>query len=811
MLRIRRILRDYEEAGSLNSLIALWGFVDDHIFLTKAGHLGIVYRVAGVDFECLDRAQRRDTVHRFEAALRSLHENCRLYQYLAKRRILEIKPTPCRQHLAHEAVQRRADYLNARRSELFELDLHFVLMYEGMRPRGSSRWQLRHLRNDPRAAIRGWLLPSTTMSLIEADLDRAIGQLKQKASAFEVQLADSIRPNRLEKTAAFQFFRRLVNFTPRTATGAALQYDTYLDYFVADSGVDCYRDHLQVDSALVKVLTMKEPPSATFPQILEELYTLPNEFVACLEWCRIPNDRMRRTLQLRRRHFFNKRVSMVNYVSPDTRADEMLVDESANATVRQLGDALTELEVNGHFFGECSLALLLYNDDRRALDRAAAESTKVMAAHDGTLIDESYNLLNAWLSILPGNSAHNVRRLPLLETNHADLSFLFTLNTGETRSALLNAEALAVFETRHQSPYHFNLHVQDVGHTLMLGATGSGKSFLLNFLVMHAQKYDPLTVIFDLGHSYRKLSVLLEGSYLELGLKRDTLRINPFSLQPTPENVHFLQAFCRVLLESAHTYRLSDAEDRELYEAIENLYVLDPAQRRLFTLANLLPRALAIRLSRWIEGGRYAELFDNVEDTFNIQQFQVFDFEAMRAYPAMLEPLLFYVLHRVGARIADPDAAGTLKLCVMDEAWRFIQHESLRSYVQEALKTWRKRNAAMLLATQAIDDFPSADLLRTVVESCPTKLLLPNPAFDRKQYADLFQLNETECDLAAGLIPRRQFLLKRADIAKVLTLNVDPRSYWLYTNTPVDNERVRAAFREHGFEAGLDRLAASTQ
>jgi len=301
----------------------------------------------------------------------------------------------------------------------------------------------------------------------------------------------------------------------------------------------------------------------------------------------------------------------------------------------------------------------------------------------------------------------------------------------------------------------------------------------------------------------------LEGSYLELGLRQREVRINPFALEPTPENLHFLHAFLRVLLEGVDSYRLTDAEDREVYGAIENLYVLEPDQRRLFTLANLLPRSLATRLSRWIEGGRYADLFDDVEDTFDVRQFQVFDFEAMRAYPALLEALLFYVLHRVAARVNDPGASGALKLCVMDEAWRFIQHETLRAYVQEALKTWRKRNAAMLLATQSIEDFASADLLRTVVESCPTKLLLANPALDRRQYAELFQLNETECELLVGLIPRRQLLLKRPDIAKVLTLTVDSRSYWLYTNTPVDNERVREVFREYGLEAGLDRLATS--
>jgi type IV secretion system protein TrbE len=806
VVRVADIVREYRDAGALNTLLALWGFVDESAFLTKAGHVGLVYELGGVDGEGLTHAQRRALVHRFEAGLRMLDEHCRVYQYLIKRTARPFVSAHCSLPIANEAIQRRAAYLNGRRAQLFETAVFLVLLYEapttGRAGARLERWWRSRLRS-----LRDALSERRVIALVEEELDRAISAVYHHGQTLEAQLKD-LRLRRLRKQDAYRFFRTLVNYEPHAAAGMHAP-DTYLDYFVADSPVECHRDHLMVGRRRVKVLSMKEPPTQTFSNVLADLYAVPGEFIACLEWQRVPGDRMRRDIQTRRRHFFNKRVSLINYVSPDTRPEEMLVDDSATATVHQLGEALTEIEVNGHVFGTCSLTFVLHGTDARALEHHAAEAMKALAAHDGSFFEESYNQLNAWLSIVPGNTAHNLRRLAVLETNLADLSFLFTFDQGEPVSSHLGREALATFETPHGTPYAYNLHVQDVGHTLVLGATGSGKSFLLNFLITHAQKYEPLTVVLDLGHSYRKLATLLEGRYLELGLRQRDVTINPFALAPTPEYLHFLHSFVRVLLEGSDGYRLSDLEDREVYEAVENLYVLDRQQRRLFTLANLLPRALAARLQKWVEGGRYGTLFDNVDDTLSFDRLQVLDFESMRAYPALIEPLLFYVLHRTTERIQAPAEGAALKLCVMDEAWRFIQHPTLRAYVQEALKTWRKQNAAMVLATQTVEDFASADLLRTVVESCPTKLLLANPAIDRQQYAELFQMNEMELDLLTGLAPRQQLLMKRPDLAKVLTLNVDSKSYWIYTNTPIDNERVRAMFTEFGFEAGLDRLAAS--
>lgn len=807
MIRVDRILRDYRESGALNEQIALWGFIDDSTFLTKAGDVGLVFEMRGPDATALTHEERHRLTHQFESALRLVDERVLVYQYFIKQQAKPFVPPVAKRVIAAESFQRRADYLNERLPRLFTMKHYMVVLLEHDRLSGIHR-SFRDFVRHPLETLRERFALRETVNLLEAQLDKSVRLLEQIASSICVQLVDC-RLRKLPKDEAFNFLRRLVNFDPHVLEGSTLRYDTHVDYFLTDSPVECHRDHLLVGSRTVTALSMKEPPARTYAHMLSDLVRIPCEFIACLEWQRLANDKMRRDIHARRRHFFNKRVSLVNYLSPETGQDELLVDDSAGAMVGQLGEALVEIEANGHFFGSASLTVLLHGTDRDSLRRGAADAIKMLAAHDGVFIEETYNLLNAWLAVVPGNKANNLRRLALLETNAADLSFVFAQDCGTETCPHLGTPALAVFETPEQTPYFFNLHVDDVGHSVVLGSTGSGKSFLLNFLITQLQQHDPRVVVLDLGHSYRKLATLLEGAYVEVGDRNRGVTINPFDLDaPTSDQIHFLHSFSRVLIEGEDGYCLSNREDRELYEAVENLFVLERPQRRLFTLASLLPRGLGARLHRWIEGGRYAKVFDNQTDTLSLDRLQVFDFEAMRSYPAVLEPLLFYVLHRVSTTIQSSDDTG-LKVCVIDEAWRLIQHPAIRNYVQEALKTWRKKNGAMLLATQSLDDFASTDLLRTVIESCPTRMLLANPSMNISQYGELLQLNEMELKILTNLSPKRQFLLKRGNAARVLELNVDPKSYWIYTNSPIDNERVAAVIREVGFTAGLDRLAAT--
>src|SRR5262249_20256123 len=160
------------------------------------------------------------------------------------------------------------------------------------------------------------------------------------------------------------------------------------------------------------------------------------------------------------------------------------------------------------------------------------------------------------------------------------------------------------------------------------------------------------TYIFDLGGSYENLTRLFGGAYLPVGIEKQPFTINPFVLPPTPENLHFLLAFIKVLIES-ETFKMSAQEERDLFEQIQNLYLIEAGERRLGTLANLVKRTIRVRLETWVEDGPYSALFDNVEDTLTFSRFQTFDFEGAEKNPRALEAQLFYILHRANAAIND--------------------------------------------------------------------------------------------------------------------------------------------------------------
>lgn len=808
MIKSSHLLKHQAKGGAFNELINVHAALDNRVLITKSGHLLSILKVQGSDFECRDPSEVDEIARRFEAGARLLDERFTLQQYLIKRPHSELLPGVYANSVAQEAAVNRLAYLNNKDPKLSVLDIYFVISVEpavewvnrGRRSRWNVGQRLRQWRS--------MLSTEATLETLDEELRRHCSFFLNQIEGLIVQLRDFLDIDFLDKRQVFHFLRGLLNFSP-CQQGVELQRDEFIDFQACSSSLECYRDHLRLDSAYIKVLTLKDMPAHTIVNMLNRLQTIPYQFILMTEWTPIANSEMRRVIQSKRRHFFNSKVSILSHFqsSPQSRND-VLVDDSASAIVADLGSCLEELEFRGKRFGHFSLSLVLHDDDLARLQRGVGDCVKVFSAIGAQLIEERSNLLNAYLAVLPANFIFNLRKHLLLETNHADLSLLFAVQSGKEWNAHLGTEYLTLFETNQGTPYYFNLHYEDVANVAIIGSTGSGKSFTLAYLITHLQKFDTRTVIFDLAGSYQDVAALFRGAYMRVGLDNSGVRINPFSLPPTPENVRFLSAFFRVLIESSGC-QLSSTDGKELHDQIQNLYVLDAEQRRLLTLSNILPRSCRQALAKWVQGGAYGSLFDNSEDTLTFSPFQVFDFEGMDRVPQVLEPLLFYVLHRAQTSVESPTLRTVFKTFVLDEAWKFLKHPTIRSYVLEGLKTWRKLNAGVILATQSGDDLLASEMLSAVVESCPTKMFLANPGMDRKVYQETFHLNETEAELIAGLIPKRQILVKRPGESLILNLNVSSKEYWTYTNNPHDREKKRVAFDRYGFAKGLEILTRS--
>src|SRR6202171_6299833 len=811
MFNLRRLFKNYEETGSFNEQISPQGFVDEHLFLTKAGDLGAVLEVRGVDFECLDGDSVDGFTKRLESALKLFDEKFRIYQYIFRVNNQTIPHKLYGNPVVDTAISNRIAYLASKADKLFSLSIYYVVLFEGFRYQRRLGSSLLEFPNHPLRTIGElWSSFSTRkqVTLLDGEISKGQANLHQKLRSFILQVSDFLPVRLLDKQEAFRVLYRTLNFSPLKVGLARLRYNTFLDTQLCESHLECHRGHLRVDDYYVKVLTLKEPSAQSFPLIFRRLLEVQANYYVVTEWKKEDSGTTRRTIQAKRRHFHNTKRAFYSQVNMnDAAPQDALLDDSKESQVRELGEGIKEIELHGNYFGHFSLTVVIYDLDLAKVDRACADFYKVFSVHDAQIYEEKYNLLNAFLAAVPGNHIFNLRSLYLLNTNYADFSFLFTLHCGEPRNHHLRQEYLAVLETNHHTPYFLNLHYRDVAHTMILGRTGAGKSFLLNFLITNLQKYDPQTFIFDLGGSFESLTQLFGGSYVRVGLESEDFKINPFSLPPTKENLDFLALFLKVLIQGQRAGELDPATERDLFHQVENLYAVDPALRTLSVLANTLGPDVSSRLSKWPRGGQVGFLFDNSEDTISFSRFQCFDFQRMSQYPELLEPLLFYILHRANAVIADRQISSVFKAFFIDEAWVFLKNPSIQRYVVEALKTWRKHNAAMVLSTQSLDELKRSDILDVIIESCATKIFLANPDMDRDLYQQQFHLKDREMELIAGLVPKQQMLIKTPDTSKVANLNVDAKSYWLYTNDPFDNHKRDQAFATYGFHKGLEVLA----
>ena len=803
-MRVSDELRAYQAAGSLAEELPYWGWLEDgQSCLTRSGELVTAGRIRPAVTDGRTPEQIDRVLGLWQRLLSGLGPGTRLHLYLLRR------PAPAASvavetgsDVASVSARKRREFLHGR---IQSLESHVVWTHDpGLRSAAKSS------RRGLASRIAGWLksrrsAPTYLVSEIEVAADR----FRTMIDACRSLVAEHTPIEVLGSHDASHLLSELTN-RPGTAWDGAT--GSGMNWRLALSELEAERSHLRLDGEPVILYSLLSPPGRAHANLLRDLYRLDAVMTVSLEWRPWTMEAARRRIRSAQRHYFARRYSMMAHAQETQGTAAAMVDSAAAAESDRLGGALVELEADGVAYGEAALTVALHGELGHT-ERLDGDVRRLFAAHDAKVIREGYGQLPTWFARLPAQPrSRQVRRVFVSAGVAACLAPLFGPPRGNRNSRHLARESLAVLETPWRTGYHYDLFAGDVGHTLILGATGSGKSFALNFLLVEALKYDPRVLILDLGGSYRWLTRFLGGRYLELapGESEPTLRLQPFALPAGTRTFQFLTAWVLRLLRLGG-FEAGGADTSEVRARIEDLYAIGHERRTLSALAGSLPSAMWPALSRWTDGGTWGAFFDNAPSDaadLEFRDWQVIDLAGAAEHADLCEAALAYLLERMRLEIEDPAETARLKLAVVDEAWRYMRDPAVLGYLAEAAKTWRKKNAALVLATQSAVDVTGTPGASALLESIPTKLFLANPELP-EEVGSLFRLNQAELAQVRALAPKRELYLRRPDEAAVLRLEVDPESYWLYTSSAPDAEKRARAVERHGLVRALEVLAGT--
>ena len=664
--------------------------------------------------------------------------------------------------------------------------------------------------------VRHWLLSRVRTEhltvLVRDVIDEAVAACRTRQQALCSLVADYTPLDTLTGNAVGEVLFRLVNQGQGVWEPMRSPLPYGLNWRLAGETVAFERSHMTVGDSLVGLYSMALPPQSSPANALGELYSLSYDLSVVLEWRPVDRYDAAGRIKSVQKHYNTARWSLWAGLQQTEGSGLALEDSSASAIVEQLHRAHLELDNVGVPYGEFGLSVSVAAESRAQLDEVGAAVQRVFLHLDGKAVHERYGQPSVWFQRWPGQARFPLARPLLVSSGQAaSLAPIFGPSPGFSRCKHLDAPPLTWFETPWRSSYGFDLFGgRDVGHTVIFGSTGSGKSFLLNFLLMQALQYDPRVVILDLGGSYRWITRFLGGSYLSMDLETEGKqpRLSPFSLEPGERTFQFLTSWITQLLKLGQ-YEAGSEDLVDIRDRLQDVYQLPYEDRTLGRFTRLLAQRMWGPMAKWIEDGPWAPTFDGSPEPFDIakDKWQVIDLAGAQEHPDWCTAALFYLFERLRLQIDDDSQIARLKLMVVDEAWRYLADEAVLSSLMEAAKTWRKRNAALILATQSVVDVTASSQAEAMLEMLPTKLFLANPDFPESAAA-ILSLTQAQFETIRALEPKRELYLHRSSEQVRLGLAVDPESYWLYTSSPTDAAHRAEMVKAYGLEGALVRLAA---
>lgn len=445
-------------------------------------------------------------------------------------------------------------------------------------------------------------------------------------------------------------------------------------------------------------------------------------------------------------------------------------EDKAVSQITEISEAL-DLAMSGRIgFGMHHMTILCIEKTPKKLDNAVNQVLVELTNSGLQAIREQVNLEPCFWGQLPGNTDFIVRKSIVNTLNLSSFCSLHNYPVGKAKGNHWG-DAVTVLNTTSGTPYFFNFHLRDVGHTTIIGPTGSGKTVLMNFLCAQAQKFNCRMFFFDKDRGAEIFIRAVNGVYTVIDPSKKC-GFNPLKLPENGENKNFLLEWLKLLV-TVNGETLTSEDIKVLNTAIEGNYRLKREDR---VLRNIVPflgieveGSLASRISLWHSSGSHAKVFDNNEDVLDFSRSNNFGFEMAELLQnkTALGPVLLYLFHRINSSLD-----GTPTMMVLDEAWALIDNPIFAPKIKDWLKVLRKLNAFVIFATQSVEDASKSKISDTLIQQTATQIFLPNLKAT-EVYKTAFMLSEREYSLIKTTDPRsRYFLIKQGTDAVVAKLDL---------------------------------------
>jgi type IV secretion system protein TrbE len=740
------------------ALLADWlpwaGLVAPGVVLNKDGSFQRTARFRGPDMDSATQGELVATSARLNNALRRLGSGWALFVDAERREAADypesIFPEPLSWLIDEE---RRAAFEED--ASHFESSYHLTLLY--LPPEESKARAARLLYENNRTEGVDW---RERLEAFVSETERLFG------------LLDGVMPESawLDDAQTLTYLHGCVS-TRRHAV-AMPEVAMHLDAFLADEPLVGGLAPM-LGNRHLRVLSVRGFPTSTWPGLLDDLNRLGFGYRWSTRFLCLDKAEAEKELRRLRRQWFAKRKNIVALLRETIFQQESpLVDSDASNKATDADAALQELGSDQVAFGYVTATVTVLDADATAADEKLRAVERAIQGRGFVTIPETLNAVDAWLSSVPGHAYANVRQ-PIVSTlNLAHMMPVSAVWAGPERNVHLAGPPLIVTRTDGATPFRLVTHIGDVGHTLVVGPTGMGKSVLLATLAMQFRRYPGSRIFaFDMGRSMRATILGLGGEHYDLGT----------------EGTIAFQPLARIDQDGYRTWAAEWVEGRLIQEGVAvgpperdavwsalNSLASAPVEQRTMTGLSVLLQSNALRqaLQPYVLGGAHGKLLDADSDRLGAAAVQGFEMEELMHSKAAMLAVLHYLFARFDERF---DGAPTL--LILDEAWLFLDEPVFASRIRQWLKALRKKNVSVIFATQSLADIKDSTIAPAIVESCASRIFLPNPQATEPQIRVIYEgfgLNSRQIEIVATAQPKRDYYYQSRLGNRVFDLGLGP-------------------------------------